>query len=135
MRRGLSSVSPGERGATLAELLVVLAILSILAAIAVPFAETTVLRNKESELRAELRDVRTALDRLHEDWRAGAFGDQTDGISENGFPTELALLVVGLTDAEGKPKRYLRDLPENPFAPRDADDLCLLYTSPSPRDS
>ena len=132
--RASSSVKRGERGTTLVELLVVMAILSILAAIAVPFAETTTLRGKEQELRATLRDTREALDRFHADWRAGAFGDGGEGISENGFPTDLAILVEGLEDEEGALKRYLRALPENPFAPREATDedhwLFLGYTDP-----
>ena len=133
-RRGSSSVKAGERGATLAELLVVLAILSILAAVAVPFAETTVDRRKELALRESLREVRTAIDRFHEDWRAGVFGDSPDQVSDNGFPTDLALLVEGLADTDGQTRRYLRRVPANPFAPKDAsiEDhwLFLGYTDP-----
>ena len=130
--RASSSARRAERGVTLAELLVVLAILSILAAIAVPFAETAVLRGKEHALRAMLRDVRTAIDRFHDDWRAGDFEDGTGGISDNGYPAELVLLVEGLADKDGAPKRYLRKLPENPFAPRDSDEpwLYLGYSDP-----
>lgn len=130
--RGSSSARRAESGVTLAELLVVLAILSILAAVAVPFAETAALRGKEQELRATLRDVRTAIDRFHDDWRAGDFEDGTEGISDNGYPVELALLVEGLEDKDGAPKRYLRTLPENPFAPRDAGEpwLFLGYADP-----
>lgn len=129
--RGSSSASAGERGVTLAELLVVLAILSILAAVAVPFAETAVERRKEQALRASLREVRTAIDRFHDDWRAGVFADDIEGISENGFPVELALLVEGLEDIDGGPKRYLRRVPENPFAPSGAAEwLYLGYADP-----
>ena len=120
VRRGSSSVKASERGTTLVELLVVMAILSILAAVAVPFAETTTLRAKETELRATLRETREALDRFHADWRDGAFEEGTSGISENGFPVELTVLVEGLEDADGALKRYMRSLPENPFAARDA---------------
>lgn len=133
-RRGSSSVKAGERGTTLAELLVVLAILSILAAVAVPFAETTVERRKEVALRETLREVRTAIDRFHDDWRADVFGDSPDRVSKNGFPTELALLVEGLVDEDGQTRRYLRRVPTNPFAAKDAslDDhwLFLAYSDP-----
>ena len=132
--RGSSYVKPGERGATLAELLVVLAILSILAAVAVPFAETTVDRRKEVALRETLREVRTAIDRFHDDWRAGVFGEAPDRVSENGFPTELALLVDGLADEDGQTRRYLRRVPANPFATKEAslEDhwLFLGYADP-----
>lgn len=131
--RGSSSVKAGERGATLAELLVVLVILSILAVVAIPFAETTVQRQNEQALRSALRDVRTALDRFNDDLRAGVFGDTSDGISENGFPDDLQVLVDGLADDEGATRRYLRRLPTNPFAKNaELEDqwLFLGYTDP-----
>ena len=58
VRRAWSS---SNRGLTLIELLVTLVILSILAAAAVPYAELTVRRDKEMELRRTLRQVRTAI--------------------------------------------------------------------------
>ena len=51
-----------NRGLTLIELLVALVILSILAAAALPYAEVTVRREKELELRQALRQVRSAID-------------------------------------------------------------------------
>lgn len=135
--RASLSVRRGELGTTLVELLVVLAILSILAAIAVPFAETTTLRGKEQDLRATLRDTRDALDRMHADWREGVFEEDNDDISENGFPVDLSLLVEGLTDEDGATKRYLRKLPENPFAKRGApfEDQWLLLGYADPPDA
>lgn len=133
VRRGSSYARAAERGATLAELLVVLAIMSILAAIAVPFAETAALRGKEHELRETLRDVRDALDRFNDDWRTGAF-EAAEGVSDNGYPTEIGLLVEGVTDKDGAHRRYLRDFPRNPFGERGTDPedqwLFLGYADP-----
>lgn len=106
------------RGLTLVELIVTLAVLSILAAAALPYAEMTVRREKELELRQALRDVRTAIDRFHEDWKAGRIPKSVEAASEDGFPKTLGVLVegAGLGDASGKRRRYLRRIPRDPFA-------------------
>lgn len=113
---------PGDRGATLAELLVVLVIVSVLAVVAIPMAETTVQRRQEIALRETLRDLRTGIDRFHADWRDGKMDDEADGVSDNGYPEALADLVRGVAAAEDDAPdlRYLRRLPQNPFAPADS---------------
>ena len=112
----------GERGATLAELLVVLVVVSVLAVVALPMAETTLQRRKEIALRETLRDVRTGIDRFHMDWRAGAMNEDAEGVSENGYPETLEVLVTGVEAAEEEDPalRYLRRLPENPFSRQDS---------------
>ena len=111
----------GEAGATLAELLVVLAIISILAVTAVPFAETTAQRRKEIQLQETLRTVRQAIDAFHQDWRASRFAPTERAASQHGYPTSLSVLVEGvdvtLESGLRKKRRYLRDLPINPFTP------------------
>lgn len=136
-RRVLSSARTGERGATLAELLVVLTILSILAAVAVPFAQTSVQRRDEVALKQTLREVRTAIDRFHEDWRSGRLSEDTEGVSAAGFPTSFDVLIEGLSDEDGNPLRYLRRLPDNPFAGREAafEDQWLLLGYGDPPDA
>lgn len=105
-------------GLTLIELLVTLVILSILAMAALPYAEVTVTRHKELELRRALRDIRSALDQVHEDWRAGRISTSDSTISEYGYPIHLQTLVEGieLTTAERQIRRYLRRIPRDPFA-------------------
>jgi len=105
-------------GFSLIELLVVLVILSILAAAALPYAEVTVRREKELELRRALREVRTAIDRFHDDWKTGYIAKSADGVSDHGYPRTLQVLIDGVEGAQAQSgrRRYLRRIPRNPFA-------------------
>lgn len=108
-------------GLTLMELMVTLVILSVLAAVAMPFAEMTVKRNRELELRQALREVRTAIDRFHIDWREGRISKLADGVSEDGYPESLSVLIDGVetAQAKGSKGKYLRRVPRDPFGERD----------------
>ncbi len=119
MRRfGLHGSSSNNHGLTLVELLVTLVILSILAAAALPYAEVTVRREKELELRRALRDVRTAIDAFYEDWKGGKISRASPAASEDGYPKTLQILVDGADsgDAKGGKRKYLRRIPRDPFA-------------------
>jgi general secretion pathway protein G len=105
-------------GITLIELIVTLVILSILASAALPYAEMTVRRDNELELRRALREIRTAIDTFHADWQAGRLPRFSEAASEDGYPKSLEVLVEGV-DLQGvaaKRKYYLRRVPFNPFA-------------------
>lgn len=106
------------RGLTLLELLVTLLILSILAAAALPYAESTVKRNKEIELRRALREMRTAIDLYREEWEQRRIPRNNETASENGYPRHLRVLADGvpLQDAIGRRRIYLRQIPRDPFA-------------------
>ena len=110
--------SSSSRGLTLVELLVTLVILSILAAAALPYAEVTVRREKELELRRALREVRSAIDAFHDDWKLARISRASAQASEDGYPKTLEVLVEGVDtgDAKGNRKRYLRRIPRDPFA-------------------
>lgn len=104
-------------GFTLIEMLVVLAILAILAGVTVPFAEITVKRNKELELKRDLREVRSAIDLFHDDWQNGVISKYGSSASEDGYPKTLSSLVDGVDTAGSRlvKKKYLRRIPENPL--------------------
>lgn len=106
------------KGFTLIELLVALAILSILAAVALPYVEITVVRTKELELHSALREVRTAIDNFHEDWGSGKISKMNANVSEDGYPRSLNILVEGVesNDVKGGKRRYLRRVPRDPFS-------------------
>lgn len=115
---GRRASSSSNRGLTLVELLITLVILSILAAAALPYVEVTVRREKELELRRALRDIRTAIDAFHDDWKAGKIAKTSDAASEDGYPKTLEALVEGVESgsAKGGKRKYLRRIPRDPFA-------------------
>lgn len=98
------------------EMLVTLAILSILASAALPYAEVTVKRTREHELHRSLREIRTAIDRFHTDWKAGKISTLSGAASANGFPKELDVLVQGVPiNGSTEKRKYLRRIPFDPM--------------------
>ena len=100
-----------ERGLTLVELIVTVAILTILAMAAVPLARFQVKREKERELRYDLWMMRDAIDKYKDAADRGAF--QTKVESQN-YPPDLETLVNGV-DVQGKKLRFLRKIPVDPM--------------------
>lgn len=101
----------GERGLTLVELIVTVAILAILAAGAAPIARFKVKRDKERELRYDLWTMRDAIDKYKDAADRGAFQTKVD--SQN-YPPDLDTLVNGV-DVQGKKVRFLRHIPVDPM--------------------
>lgn len=130
-------------GFTLIEMVAVLAILGLLAAMAVPLLELSARRAQEQALRSALRELRAAID-AH---KAAAEGGRiviarsTEG---SGYPASLEVLVQGvpLADGQGQPlpaaRLYLlRRLPRDPFADAQlpASQSWGLRASDTPPDS
>jgi general secretion pathway protein G len=101
----------GERGLTLVELIVTVAILTILATAAVPLARFQVKREKERELHYDLWMMRDAIDKYKDAADRGAF--QTKVESQN-YPPDLETLVNGV-DVQGKKLKFLRKIPVDPM--------------------
>jgi general secretion pathway protein G len=110
-------MSPRNVGFSLIELVVTLAILALLASVAVPFAQLVQQRNKETELRAALRQIRAALDAYKLGVKEGHIEAPADS---SGYPPDLDVLWQGVAD-KTKPdasKIYIiRRLPRDPFYP------------------
>lgn len=105
------------RGFSYIEILVTVAILALLATAAVPYVELIVKRQKETELRRDLRDLREAIDAYK---RASDEGRITKLIEESGYPKRLEDLVNGIADAKDPQKKkiyFLRRLPRDPMFP------------------
>lgn len=120
-----------QRGLTLIELLVTLLLVSLLASVALPYAQIAVTRDKEIELRRSLREIRTAVDRFHQDWEEGLMDPATRAASVDGYPKSLPILVEGIDLVSGEKRKYLRRIPRNPLAdqrlPREQQWFLLGY--------
>jgi general secretion pathway protein G len=99
-------------GFTLLELIITTAILLVLSTMAVPMARLTIKREKERRLRADLWEMRDAIDRYKLDADRNAFQIKADS---QGYPPDLETLVKGV-DVQGKKVRYLRKIPIDPMS-------------------
>jgi general secretion pathway protein G len=108
-----------RRGFTLIEVVVTLTIVALLASATLPLVALTHQRNRERELRAALRELRTAIDAYK---RAVDDGRIFRSPRESGYPPTLAALVEGVPDRRSPERRaiyFLRRLPRDPtFADR-----------------
>lgn len=111
-RRPLIRLGSG-RGFTLAELVMVVAMVSVLAAVAIPTARFTMRREREAELRLSLRQMRTAIDDFKRLSDQGMIQVQ---LGTEGYPKELELLVEGV-DIVGQTvkRKFLRRIPLDPM--------------------
>jgi general secretion pathway protein G len=108
----------GTHGYTFVELLIVVMLLSILAAAALPLVRVTVRRQKEAELRHALREVRTAIDRYKDASDRGMIGGPNQRLGSEGYPPDLKTLVEGVAvtgDASGRKLKFLRRVPLDPI--------------------
>lgn len=112
-----------KKGFTLVEMLVTLAILAILATAVMPLAKIAVKREKEIELRRDLRLLREAIDAYKK--LADEKKIEIEEDSE-GYPPDLETLVKGIelkeekTDERGKKSgqkiiKFLRRIPKDPM--------------------
>lgn len=107
-----------ERGFTIIELVVTVAIISLLATAVVPSAQLVYQRVRESELRDALRTIRGAIDAYKRAADTGRIKRQAD---KTGYPPDLHALVDGVDDQasprDGAKVYFLRRLPRDPFWP------------------
>jgi general secretion pathway protein G len=102
---------------TLLELIIACTILLILSSAAMPLARYTIMRQRETELRQDLREMRNAIDR---------YKDLSDRnlirveLGSEGYPPDLDTLVKGvqLGAANDRRIRFLRRVPIDPMTGR-----------------
>lgn len=122
IRQGKSNQGPvclrsvtRQRGVTLLELIIAITILLILMGAAVPVVRLTVKRQKETELKRDLWEMRAAIDRYKDAADRNAFQIKVDS---DGYPPDLDTLVKGV-DVQGKKLRFLRRIPIDPITGKD----------------
>jgi len=109
----MSRLHRRQRGYTLAELVMVAALIALLSTIVLPVAKFTVKRRKEADLRLALRQMRTAID---EHKRLSDQGMIPVKLGGEGYPESLEVLVEGV-DLVGQERRqrFLRRIPVDPM--------------------
>ena len=102
-------------GFTLIELVVTVMIVSILAAGALPIVQLTIQRNKETELKQALRQIREAIDLYKKAVDEGLVKKTLD---QTGYPPSLEVLeqgVINQKDIKGKVIKFIRKIPSDPM--------------------
>ena len=112
-----------QGGFTLIELIVSFTILLILSSMAVPMTRYQIRRRRESELRYDLKDMRTAIDRYKDLCDRGRI--KPDNNDTYCYPPTLEMLVDGvkltntigggLGDSNNGKVRFLRRVPKDPL--------------------
>jgi len=102
---------------TLLELIIACSILLILSSAALPIARYSLVRQKESELHRNLREIRTAIDRYKD------LADRNQirvEVGSEGYPPDLETLVNGvqLGASSDRKIRFLRRIPVDPITGR-----------------
>lgn len=114
----MKSFSHKNKGFTLVEMIITLTILAILAGAIIPLAKVAVKREKEIELRRNLRIIREAIDAYKKlsDEKKIEVEDDTEG-----YPPDLEALIEGVELKEGdeesdtKVMKFLRRIPKDPM--------------------
>ena len=103
-----------KAGLTLIELIVTMAIISVLAVGIIPLSQVSYKRTQEIELKRNLRIIRKALDEYKQISDEYKLAKQA---TDSGYPEQLEVLVQGV-DLGGEiqfKKKFLRRIPKDPM--------------------
>ena len=113
-----SALGVASNGYTFVELLIVVTLLMILASAVLPLAQVTSQRQHEAELRRNLREIRTAIDKFKDSVDTGLIPTTELRPDNEGYPPDLDKLVDGVAianDATGRKLKFLRRIPIDPM--------------------
>ncbi|MEW6129905.1 MAG: prepilin-type N-terminal cleavage/methylation domain-containing protein [Acidobacteriota bacterium] len=112
--------NPQSKGFTLLELIITITILSILTSVTIPLVRNSVKRERESELRLNLRQLRQAIDAYKRFAELNRNAIPIEWKTDSYYPKNLEILVEGFIPANtvgttGNRIRFLRRLPIDPM--------------------
>jgi general secretion pathway protein G len=127
---------PGDRrqsGFTLLELIITLAIIAILAAGTIPIARNMIKREREMELRRNLRELRKAIDSYKVACENGQVGPLDRKLEDECYPPSLEVLVEGIhpPNKGDSTVRFLRRIPKDPFTGKEEWGLRSVQDDPT----
>jgi general secretion pathway protein G len=123
--------NPKSAGFSLLELIITLAILSILVASVVPLTRNNIKRQREMELKQNLREIRQAIDRYKFDCEHGAVGQLDRKVNDECYPPNLETLVEGITPPNTTRKiRFLRRMPKDPMTGKEEWGMRSIQDDP-----
>ncbi len=105
------------RGVTYLELIAVATILMILASAILPMGRVAVQRQREIELRRELRTMRRGIDQYKLAVEQGQVGGTDVKLGSEGYPEDLETLVKGVkrVGTVDRKLKFLRRIPVDPM--------------------
>lgn len=119
---------PADKAFTLVEMIAAMTIMLLLTTIALPVASIAVRRQKELELRRDLRTMRDAIDRYKNACDSGMIPSQMDTFC---YPPTLETLVEGVPLKNSKTKyKFLRKIPVDPMTGTTDWDLRSMQDDP-----
>lgn len=107
-----------SRGVTYVELIATATIMMILASAILPMGRVAVRRQREIELRRELRKMRQAVDLYKQAVDQGQIGGTDVKLGSEGYPPDLETLVKGVNrvGALDRKLKFLRRIPVDPMS-------------------
>ena len=128
MRQRRQIAQGAVRGFSYIEILITVAILALLATAAAPYVELTMVRQKETQLRRDLRQIREAIDAYK---KASDEGRIPKELGASGYPRRLEDLANGVEDGKDPLKKkiyFLRRLPRDPMYPAGDEPVAAAQT-------
>ena len=105
-------------GFTLIELMIVMVITVLLAGIGLALYGNSVRNSRETVLKADLVEMRTAIDKFKDAVDQGLVPSTDLDPGNEGYPKDLDVLVDGISaanDASGRKLKFLRHVPVDPM--------------------